>query len=53
LLSYQSPITTIACPSIGNGVKIALDITVGGDKSSKKKGMCGRLILRANGSLTP
>jgi hypothetical protein len=32
LPSYPTPITTIACPSIGNGVKIALEITIGSDE---------------------
>jgi hypothetical protein len=36
LPSYPTPITAIACPSIGNGVEIALKITIGGDKSPKK-----------------
>jgi hypothetical protein len=34
--SYPTPITAIACPSIGDGVKIALEITIGGDESPKK-----------------
>jgi hypothetical protein len=36
LPSYPAPITAIACPSIGDGVKIALEITIGGDESPKK-----------------
>ncbi len=34
--SYPTPITAIACPSIGDGVKIALEITISGDESPKK-----------------
>jgi hypothetical protein len=36
LPSYLTPITAIACPSIGDGVKIALEITIGGNESPKK-----------------
>jgi hypothetical protein len=36
LPSYPTPITAIACPSIGDGVKIALEITIGGNESPKK-----------------
>jgi hypothetical protein len=35
--SYPTPITAIACPSIGDCIEIALKITIGGDKSPKKK----------------
>jgi hypothetical protein len=35
LPSYPTPITTIGLPSIGNGVKIMLKITIGGDKSRR------------------
>jgi hypothetical protein len=41
LPSYPTPITAIACPSIGNGVKIALKITIGGNKSPKKNERAG------------
>jgi hypothetical protein len=34
--SYPTPITAIACPSIGNSVEIALEITIGGNESPKK-----------------
>jgi hypothetical protein len=37
LPSYPAPITAIACPSIGNNIKIALKITIGGSESPKKK----------------
>jgi hypothetical protein len=36
LPSYPTPITTIACPSISNGIKIVLEIINGGDESPKK-----------------
>jgi hypothetical protein len=39
--SYPTPITAIACPSIGEGVKITLEITIGGDKSPKKNERAG------------
>jgi hypothetical protein len=48
----QLTITAIACPSIGDDVKIALKITIGGNKSPKKKPR-RRLILCAGGSSTP
>jgi hypothetical protein len=41
LPSYPTPITAIACPSIGIGVKIALKITIGGDESPKKNESAG------------
>ncbi len=34
--SYPTPITAIACPSIGDGVKIVLKITIGSNESPKK-----------------
>jgi hypothetical protein len=37
LPSYPTPITAIACPSIGDGKEIALKINIGGDESPKKK----------------
>jgi hypothetical protein len=39
--SYPTPITAIACPSIGNGIEIALKITIGGDDSPKKNERVG------------
>jgi hypothetical protein len=36
LPSYPTPITAIACPSIGDGVEIVLEITISGDESPPK-----------------
>jgi hypothetical protein len=33
--TYPTPITAIACPSIGDGIKIALEITISGNESTK------------------
>jgi hypothetical protein len=41
LPSYPTPITAIACPSIGDGIKIVLEITIGGDESPKKNERAG------------
>jgi hypothetical protein len=48
LLSYPTPITAIACPSIGDGIKIALKITIGIDRSPKKNKRTG-VPLREDG----
>jgi hypothetical protein len=42
--SYPTPITAIACPSIGDSAKIALKITIDGNESPK-------INLREDGSM--
>ncbi len=37
--SYPTPITAIACPSIGDAVEISLKITIGGNESYSGDGI--------------